>query len=195
MACGSIRKLILLCAALMAAAMIPGSGAKAAARERLDTLWVSVKAPEGEEMPAEAVTWHKLGEKEYALFLPGGTDWKETRIWFTGIGEITADGIYAARTFQDRFLDPTKLLLVTVNESNYYWPQLYAKEDFKQAVFSTWQSTYARVMRILLGEETDPREKLRSMDAYAEQITDSAAMNFTRWPIKGGRNVKRTGLT
>ena len=104
---------------------------------------------------------------------------------------------YSAKPTQDRFLNPTKLLLTTVNESNYYWPQLYAKEEFRDAVYRTWDSTYAHAMKILLGQEEDPEGKLLSLAAYAEQIRESAEMNFMRWPIakKAGKNAKRTGLT
>ena len=103
---------------------------------------------------------------------------------------------FSAKEVQHRFLDPTRLLLTQVNESNYYWGQLYAKQEFKEAVFQTWDSTYAPALRILLGQETDPSGRLRSLEYYASQITDSAEMNFIRWPINtGSTNVRRTGKT
>ena len=103
---------------------------------------------------------------------------------------------FSARSVQDRFLDPKVLLLTQVNSSNYYWGQLYAKPEFREAVFRRWDSTYASAMRILLGEEEDPSGRLRSLDAYAAEIADSAEMNFLRWPInRGSANVRRTGLT
>ena len=102
---------------------------------------------------------------------------------------------FSARDFQDRFLDPTELLLTAVNKSRYYWPQLYAKEEFQKAVFEKWKSVYAPAMRILIGIEKDPNEQLRSMKEYASGISGSAEMNFVRWPISDGRNARRTGMT
>ena len=102
---------------------------------------------------------------------------------------------FSARDFQDRFLDPTELLLTAVNKSRYYWPQLYAKEEFQKAVFEKWKSVYAPAMRILIGIEKDPNGQLRSMKEYASGISGSAEMNFVRWPISDGRNARRTGMT
>lgn len=102
---------------------------------------------------------------------------------------------FSARDFQDRFLDPTELLLTAVNKSRYYWPQLYAKEEFKKAVFEKWESVYAPAMRILIGMEKDPDGQLHSMKDYASRISGSAEMNFIRWPVSGGRNSRRTGRT
>ena len=80
---------------------------------------------------------------------------------------------FSARDFQDRFLDPTELLLTAVNKSRYYWPQLYAKEEFQKAVFEKWKSVYAPAMRILIGIEKDPNGQLRSMKEYASGISGS----------------------
>ena len=60
--------------------------ASAANNNKLNNLYVSVSYCEnGAEMPVGAVAWYKLSDKEYALFMPGGTDWAETRVWFDGI--------------------------------------------------------------------------------------------------------------
>ena len=104
---------------------------------------------------------------------------------------------YSAKEAQDAFLNPSRLLLTVTNNSNHYWPQLYAKKEFKEAVCRTWDSTYAHAMKILLGQEEDPEGRLLPLEAYAEEIRESAEMNFMRWPISknGGKNVKRTGST
>ena len=102
---------------------------------------------------------------------------------------------FAAREFQESFLDPARLHLTTVNKNRYYWPQLYAKPEFREAVCKTWEETYAPGLRVLMGTETDPAGQLRSLAEYAAEIAESAEMNFLRWPISAGKNAKRTGLT
>lgn len=102
---------------------------------------------------------------------------------------------FSAREFQNSFLDPERLHLTNVNKSNYYWPQLYAKDDFKAAVMEKWTQIYAPAMRILTELEKDPEGRLLSMKEYASRIAESAKMNFIRWPILWKNNAKRTGLT
>ena len=82
--------------------------------------------------------------------------------------------------------------------SDYWWPQLYLKTEFKDAVMAAWKSKYRTAMQILMGEALDVTGQLQSVDTYAAAIAKSAEMNFLRWPIsssKFARNVKRTGLT
>lgn len=94
--------------------------------------------------------------------------------------------------------DPEIFLHNKVNASQYWWPQLYKKTEFFEAVCETWKTTYSKALRILLGKEEDPDGVLLSIDQYTEQFRKSADMNFIRWPIsKSGapKNNKRTGLT
>ena len=79
---------VILCALL---ALCPGVSLAAGAR--LENLSLSVTACEdGGAMPAATVSWYQAKE-EYYLFLPGGTDWDELRIWFTGsMEELEIDG-------------------------------------------------------------------------------------------------------
>lgn len=94
--------------------------------------------------------------------------------------------------------DPEIFLHNKVNASLYWWPQLYRKPEFFDAVCATWKSTYSKAVRILLGKEEDPEGVLLSIDQYVAQFRDSADMNFIRWPIsKSGapKNNRRTGLT
>ena len=102
---------------------------------------------------------------------------------------------FSVSDFQDRFLDTSKLLLTTVNKNRYYWPQLYAKEEFRDAVYKTWKDVYSRALRVLIGMEKDPSGQLLSLMEYAQQISESAEMNFIRWPILKKKNSARAGLT
>ena len=105
---------------------------------------------------------------------------------------------FSPSTSRTRHLQTDILQLVTVNSSDYWWAQLYSKDEFKEGVYAKWASTYRTAMQILLGEAEDPTGTLLSVDAYAGAIAQSAEMNFIRWPIsKSGspRNTKRTGQT
>ena len=102
---------------------------------------------------------------------------------------------FAANTYRERFLDAKSLPVAKVNrENHYWWPELYVKEDFLAGVKQAWSGKYSHAMRILLGEETDGSGLLLSVTQYAEEIRESAAMNYLRWPPKGA-NAKRTGMT
>lgn len=107
----------------------------------------------------------------------------------------TTFGDYA-RTTTKALLDPEGLYLTTRNASRYWWPQLYAKEDFQAGVRAHWAKEYRSAMRILCGLEQDPAGKLLSVEAYAEAIRESAAMNFTLWPMRqASDNIANCGKT
>ena len=84
-----MKKLVGAC--VMAAILLLAVSALAdTPKER--TLYVSLSAQEdGGEMPMDAVMWQRVGSKYY-LFLPGGLDLAEARIWFAGSGEVTVNG-------------------------------------------------------------------------------------------------------
>ena len=88
-----MKKAVLIFLLLLGAmlALLPADGM--AAGEKLNSLSLSVTACEdGGEMPDATVNWYKSGD-EYYLFLPGGTDWEELRIWFQGtMNELTVNG-------------------------------------------------------------------------------------------------------
>ena len=107
----------------------------------------------------------------------------------------TTFGDYA-RTTTKALLDPEGLYLTTRNASRYWWPQLYAKEDFRAGVKAHWAAEYRAVMSILCGLEEDSAGRLKSVDAYAGAIRDSAAMNFTLWPMRqASDNIASCGKT
>ena len=107
----------------------------------------------------------------------------------------TTFGDYA-RTTTKALLDPEGLYLTTRNSSRYWWPQLYAKADFQAGVRERWAAKYLPAMRVLCGLETDPSGKLLSVEAYAAAISDSAAMNFTLWPMRqSSDNIANCGKT
>ncbi len=105
----------------------------------------------------------------------------------------TSFGDYA-RTTTKTLLNPEGLYLTTRNASRYWWPQLYAKADFRASVRRHWAQEYRSAMRVLCGLEEDPAGRLLSVDAYAAAVRDSAAMNFTLWPMRqSSENIASTG--
>ena len=57
-----------------------------------NTFYISLSAVEdGGEMPADAVMWQRASNKYY-LFLPGGVDLSNARVWFDGAATVTFGG-------------------------------------------------------------------------------------------------------
>ena len=78
-------------------------------------------------------------------------------------------------------------------KTNLYW-LLYSHEDFRNTVGDIWQNSFRQAAAVLLGEkEAEPEGVIRSLDEYAEQIRDSAAMNSRRWPGGGGTTGRGAG--
>lgn len=76
-------------------------------------------------------------------------------------------------------LRPEGLSVATRSGGKYWWPALYAHEDFRAAV----ARLYAQDFLPLLLDLTGDGGQMRSLSDYAQEIEDSAAMNFVRWPI------------
>ena len=111
----------------------------------------------------------------------------------------TTFGDYArAKGSEYRLLDPKQLVHGQAG-SAYWWPQLYKKKEFFDAVREAWKFRYKPALQILLDNESDPEGKLLSIRQYAENLEKSAEMNFIRWPMyafdKKSQNIARTGYT
>ncbi len=65
----------------------------------------------------------------------------------------------------------------------YWFPALYAQDDFYQRVVQIYHECFVPAIRVLLGMEKDPTGMVLSLDEYAEVMEASAAMNFTRWQL------------
>ena len=64
---------------------------------------------------------------------------------------------------------------------NLYWV-LYGQEAFRRETGLLWRQRFRPAMAILLGETADGGGRaLKSLAEYAEEIRDSAGMNFERW--------------
>ena len=105
---------------------------------------------------------------------------------------------FSSRAYENQFLNTDSLLHIITSSGDYWWGQLYKKPEFKEGVREAWSTKYLPALRILLGEAEDPQGQLLSLEQYSDAVEQSAAMNFTRWPMLtsyGPKNTRRTGLT
>lgn len=108
----------------------------------------------------------------------------------------SAYGSYAQEHNRNNLLRGKGLWVATASGGDYWWPALYKQPDFYEKVCETYWNTYRRGLLILLGREDGAGTPLMSLDQYAEQIADSAAMNVLRWPRQKNPNtVAQTGYT
>lgn len=78
-----------------------------------------------------------------------------------------------------------------------WWPALYRHQEFRDAVRSIYESELRPLLQVLTGElKTREDGELKSLDAYAQELSASAEMNFVRWRVlnHSSRAVK-TGAT
>nr|MCR4578333.1 CotH kinase family protein [Clostridiales bacterium] len=91
---------------------------------------------------------------------------------------------------------PTGFYHNTIDRLGYWWPHLYAKPEYYDAVRRMWQERYAPALRVVLGMEKDKTSRLQSIEEYAAAIEKSAAMNFILWPMRqSSENIARCGKT
>ena len=88
-----------------------------------------------------------------------------------------------ARSYNPRFASPDYLAAaVETGELYYWWPKVYAHEDFRAHVTTVFHEQMVPALRVLLGEEKAEGGSLCSLDEYEQQIFQSAEMNRIRWP-------------
>ena len=68
-------------------------------------------------------------------------------------------------------------------ESFYVFPALYKHADFQKAIIAAYHEAFVPALNVLLGHEQDQTGTLKSLQEYANEIMDCAAMNFVRWPV------------
>ena len=85
------------------------------------------------------------------------------------------------------------------NSQKYYWfVQAMKRPEFKEAAIRVYHETYEPMLRVLLGQEKDPKGILRSIEEYGAEVAASAEMDNIRWPIsvmRQGNFNPNTGTT
>lgn len=108
----------------------------------------------------------------------------------------SAYGSYAQERNKKKLVTGRGLWIAKATGGNYWWPALYKQPDFYNQVCRTYWDTYRHGLLILLGQENGDGTSLTSLNQYAKQIEDSAAMNVLRWPRqKKASTVAQTGYT
>lgn len=96
-----------------------------------------------------------------------------------------AYGNYTASYYRERNLPSGTGLMTGVDDyERYYWfPKLYAREDFREAVQEAYRDRFRPCLLVILGlaEAGEDTGGLMSLSDYEEMLTAAAAMNFDRW--------------
>ena len=124
-------------------------------------------------------------------YLYKDSDQVDSKIYFGPVWD--QDNIWGANK---ECADPMKLYHSSAGDRDISWfPVAVRRPDFSEKVREAYREVYEPALRILLGEEKDPKGVLRSLDEYAEEIAASAALENIRWrfvPYRFG-NMNQTG--
>lgn len=65
-----------------------------------------------------------------------------------------------------------------------WWPALYRQPDFREEVHEVYTGELRPLLEVLVGERAfEENAEVKSLDAYAQELSASAEMNFTRWRV------------
>ncbi len=65
-----------------------------------------------------------------------------------------------------------------------WWPALYRQKDFRAQVRRVYDSELRPLLEVLVGQRAAAKDcAVRSLDRYAQELSASAEMNFTRWRV------------
>ncbi|MGN0775553.1 MAG: CotH kinase family protein [Candidatus Ventricola sp.] len=78
-----------------------------------------------------------------------------------------------------------------------WWPALYKHEAFRQAVQTVYEQELRPLLELLTGaREAQEDGEIKSLDAYAQELSASAEMNFVRWRVLNhNTRAVKTGAT
>ena len=104
-------------------------------------------------------------------------------------------GSYAQPHNADNVLSG-KGMWIANNDKTAWYPRLYRRAEFREAVAHCWNTKLKAAVEILLGLREPDGSALLSIDDYAERIRDSVAMEYVRWPrLAKPSTVAQTGHT
>ncbi|MBQ9299110.1 MAG: CotH kinase family protein, partial [Clostridia bacterium] len=127
------------------------------------------------------------------------TDDVSAKLYFGPVWDYDiAYGNYTASYYRERNLPSGEGLMTAVDDyKRYYWfPKLYAHEDFRQAVKEAYRDRFRPCLEVILGlaAPTEDTGSLMSLNDYEALLTSAASRNFDRWrtfndskfPVKTG---------
>ena len=95
-----------------------------------------------------------------------------------------------------RVAAPQGMTVAENGESYSWWPALAKQSDFAAEVSEVYVSELRPLLAVLVGNEEAGETGIRSLDAYAAELNDSAQMNFARWRVLNSKARElKTGAT
>ncbi len=93
--------------------------------------------------------------------------------------------------------EPERLSIARQGYDYSWWPALYKHEEFRQAVRFVYEQELRPLLEVLTGaRETQEDGEVKSLDAYAQELSASAEMNFVRWRVLNhSTRAVKTGAT
>lgn len=133
----------------------------------------------------EELTKNVDGNKS-SFYLYKYPDSESTLLYFGPVWDYDiAYGNYTASYYKERNLPSGTGLMTAVDDyERFYWfPRLYAHEDFVEAVKEAWRDRFRPCLEVILGlrEPSEDTGHLMSLEDYEAMLTAAAAMNFDRW--------------
>ena len=118
--------------------------------------------------------------------LYAGPVWDYDSAW----GNYAREGVMSAA-------EPKRLSIARQGYDYSWWPALYKHEEFRHAVRVVYEQELRPLLEVLTGaRETQEDGEVKSLDAYAQELSASAEMNFVRWRVLNhSTRVIKTGAT
>lgn len=93
--------------------------------------------------------------------------------------------------------EPSGLSIARQGYDYSWWPALYRHQAFRDAVRSVYESELRPLLEVLTGaRESQADGEVKSLDAYAQELSASAEMNFVRWRVLNHQTrAVKTGAT
>ena len=93
--------------------------------------------------------------------------------------------------------EPEGLSIARLGYDYSWWPALYRHQEFQEAVRAVYEEELRPLLEVLTGaRETREDGEVRSLDAYAGELSASAEMNFVRWRVLNHETrAVKTGAT
>ena len=133
----------------------------------------------------EEITKNVDGNKS-SYYLYKYSDDVSDKLYFGPVWDYDiAYGNFNASYYKERNLPSGEGLMTAVDDyKRYYWfPKLYAHEDFQQAVKEAYCNRFRPCLEVILGlrAPTEDTGNLISLTDYETMLTSAAGMNFSRW--------------
>ena len=95
-----------------------------------------------------------------------------------------------------RVAGPQGLTVAEEGKSYSWWPALSKQSDFAAEVSTVYRQELRPLLEVLTGDAPQGELAIRTLDSYAQELKDSAEMNFARWRVLNSKaREMKTGAT